>query len=72
MIGEVAEFALLRGFRNLPRGDRDALGVAVQAMSRLACLEGRVVLEAEINPLIVKKQGDGAVAVDGLVVFQSD
>jgi acyl-CoA synthetase (NDP forming) len=71
MIEEIAEFALLRGFRNLPRGDCDALAAAVQAMSRLACLEGRVVLEAEINPLIVKQQGDGAVAVDGLVVFQS-
>jgi acyl-CoA synthetase (NDP forming) len=72
MIEEIAQFALLRGFRNLPRGDCDALAAAVQAMSRLACLEGRVVLEAEINPLIVKQQGDGAVAVDGLVVFEKE
>jgi hypothetical protein len=72
MIEEIAEFALLRGFRNLPRGDCDALASAVQAMSRLACLEGRVVLEAEINPLIVKQQGDGVVAVDGLVVFEKE
>jgi acyl-CoA synthetase (NDP forming) len=71
MIEEIAEFALLRGFRNLPRGDCDALAAAVQAMSRLALLEGRIVLEAEVNPLIVKKAGDGTVAVDGLVVFQS-
>ena len=71
MIEEIAEFALLRGFRNLPRGDCEALAAAVQAMSLLARLEGRTVLEAEVNPLIVKKQGEGAVAVDGLVVFQS-
>jgi hypothetical protein len=70
MIEEIPEFALLRGFRNLPRGDCHALAAAVQAMSRLAQLEGRVVLEAEVNPLIVKKDGEGAVAVDGLVVFQ--
>ncbi len=55
MIDEIAELALLRGFRNLPRGDCDALAAAVQAMSRLASLEGRVVLEAEVNPLIVKQ-----------------
>jgi acyl-CoA synthetase (NDP forming) len=70
MIEEIAEFALLRGFRNLPRGDCGALAAAVQAMSRLAQLEGCVVLEAEVNPMIVKKHGDGAVAVDGLVVLE--
>ena len=26
------------------------------------------VLEAEVNPLIVKRDGDGVVAVDGLIV----
>ena len=72
MLEEIAEFALLRGFRNLPRGDCDALAAAVEAMSHLARLEGRIVLEAEVNPLIVKRQGEGTVAVDGLVVFQSE
>jgi acetate---CoA ligase (ADP-forming) len=72
MIEEIADFALLRGFRNLPRGDLDALATSVQAMSRLAQLEGRLVLEAEVNPLIVKRSGEGAVAVDGLVVFESE
>jgi acetate---CoA ligase (ADP-forming) len=70
MIDEIADFSLLRGFRNLPRGDLDALAAAVEAMSRLAQLEGRIVLEAEVNPLIVKRAGEGAVAVDGLVIFE--
>jgi hypothetical protein len=69
MIEEVPELAILRGFRNLPRGDCAALARAIRAMSLLACLKCRAVTEAEINPLIVKRQGSGVVAVDGLVVF---
>jgi acyl-CoA synthetase (NDP forming) len=71
MIDEIPELARLRGFRNLPQGDCEALAAAVQAMSFLALVEGRTVLDAEVNPLIVKKHGEGAVAVDGLVVFES-
>jgi succinyl-CoA synthetase beta subunit len=32
-------------------------------------VDARNVVEAEINPLIVKRDGRGVVAVDGLVVF---
>jgi acyl-CoA synthetase (NDP forming) len=70
MIEEVPELAILRGFRNLPRGDCAALARAIRAMSLLACIENRVVTEAEINPLIVKGERGGVVAVDGLVVFE--
>ncbi|HEX6064376.1 MAG TPA: acetate--CoA ligase family protein, partial [Longimicrobiales bacterium] len=68
MIDEVPELAILRGFRNLPRGDCAALARAIRAMSLLACLKSRVVSEAEINPLIVKHDGSGVVAVDGLAI----
>ncbi|HKA40516.1 MAG TPA: acetate--CoA ligase family protein [Burkholderiales bacterium] len=69
MIDEVPELALLRGYRSLPRGDRPALATAISALSLLAALRTRTVLEAEINPLIVRREGNGVVAVDGLVVF---
>ncbi len=69
MVAEVRDFALLRGYRNLPRGDCEALARAVRALSLLALLDARKVAEAEINPLIVKPEGQGVVAVDGLVVF---
>jgi len=69
MIDEVRELALLRGFRNLPRGDVDALARAICAMSRVAALEN--VAEAEINPLLVREEGRGVVAVDGLVVCEA-
>jgi succinyl-CoA synthetase beta subunit len=42
----------------------------VRALSLLACVKGAPVSEAEINPLIVRAEGGGVVAVDGLVVMQ--
>ncbi|HEX9192181.1 MAG TPA: acetate--CoA ligase family protein [Burkholderiales bacterium] len=68
MIAEVKGLAAVRGYRGLPRGDVRALAQAVAALSRLALTSGRPVAEAEINPLIVKREG--AVAVDALVVMK--
>jgi succinyl-CoA synthetase beta subunit len=39
-------------------------------VSRLALIEGRPVIEAEINPLMVR--ADGVVAVDGLVILREE
>ena len=64
MIAEVKGLALIRGYRGLPPGDCAALAKAVAAFSNLAAFADVGV--AEINPLIVKKQG--VVAVDGLIV----
>jgi succinyl-CoA synthetase beta subunit len=50
----------------MPKGDLDALAKAVSALSQIAHIED--VTEAEINPLIVKREGEGVVAVDGLIV----
>ena len=68
MIEEVKGLAVIRGYRNLPRGDVAALARAIAAFSRLALLPGQPVAEAEINPLIVKEEG--VVAVDGLVILK--
>ena len=70
MIAEVRGLALIRGYRGLPRGDVAALARALVALSRLALLERPTVLEAEINPLIVR--ADGVVAVDGLVRLKEE
>jgi acyl-CoA synthetase (NDP forming) len=64
MIERVKGLAVLRGYRNLPRGDLGALAKAVSALSRLCSVPG--IQEAEINPLIV--DASGVVAVDALVV----
>ncbi len=68
MIEEVRGLAVIRGYRNLSKGDCEALAQAVAAFSQLAALAPRV-LEAEVNPLIVKPEGAGVVAVDGLLVL---
>jgi len=65
MIEEVKGLAVIRGYRGMTRGDCAALAQAVAAFSQLAAFDD--IAEAEINPLIVKKEGDGVVAVDGLV-----
>lgn len=65
MIAEVRGLAPIRGYRNLPEGDVEALAEAVVAFSNLAAL-GEVA-EAEINPLLVRESGRGVVAVDALV-----
>ena len=57
MIEEVKGLAMLRGYRNLPRGDVAALAKVVVALSRLALVPGQPVAEAEINPLIVNRRG---------------
>ncbi len=69
MIAEVPELRLLAGFRDQQRGDLPALARAVSALSMLAGLAAPVVMEAEINPLLVRAEGEGVVAVDGLVVL---
>jgi len=65
MIASVPGLALVRGYRNRPAGDLASLSRVVHLMSLLALADDGVVLEAEINPLIVRS--DGVVAVDALV-----
>lgn len=65
MIAAVPGLALVRGYRNRPAGDLTSLARVVHLMSLLALADGGLVMEAEINPLIVRS--DGVVAVDALV-----
>lgn len=65
MIHEVKHTQLIRGYRQLPEGDCNALARAIVAISRLALIDSQPVTEAEINPLFVRK--DGVVAVDAVV-----
>jgi len=69
MIEEVKGLATIRGYRNLPRGDVGALARTIAAFSSLAHEAFADVAEAEINPLLIKAEGQGVVAVDGLVII---
>jgi acyl-CoA synthetase (NDP forming) len=65
MIAEVRGLKVLTGYRGKPAGDMVALAQAIAALSRLAA--EAAVHEAEVNPLIVRRQGEGVVAVDAVV-----
>lgn len=69
MIDEVKGLTVLSGFRGLPVGDKPALARAIVALSQLAAIGEGAVLEAEINPLLVRNEGEGVVGLDGLVVL---
>ena len=71
MIEEVKGLATIRGYRGLPRGDVDALARAVVAMSRLSSVGAPRIEEAEINPLLIRADGAGVVAVDALLTLSS-
>jgi acetyl-CoA synthetase len=58
---------LLNGFRGKPRGDRAALVAAVMAVARYAEANLNTLLEIDVNPIIVRPEGLGAVAVDALI-----
>jgi acyl-CoA synthetase (NDP forming) len=66
MIAEVKGMAALAGFRGRPAGDLDALAGAIVALSQLVA--DPTIIEAEINPLIVRAKGEGLMAVDALVL----
>ncbi|MEE2970604.1 MAG: acetate--CoA ligase family protein, partial [Pseudomonadota bacterium] len=70
MIDEVKGMAPIRGYRGLPEGDCAALADAIVRLSTLALVPGEPVMEAEINPVIVRRAGEGVVAVDGLVALK--
>lgn len=71
MVDEVKAFELARGYRGGVEGDLEALVDAVVAVSDLAMLDSDI-LEAEINPVLVKPRGEGIKAVDALVRRRKD
>ena len=58
---------LLAGFRGKPAGDVPALIEAVLACTRYAKANVDTLVEIDINPVIVRPAGLGAVAVDALI-----
>ncbi|SNR65260.1 acetate--CoA ligase family protein [Blastococcus mobilis] len=59
---------LLGPFRGAPARDQEAVVAAAQALAELALELGDEIAELDINPLIVGARGDGACAVDAVVI----
>lgn len=70
MIGELKTGKLLYGFRGAKPCDVGALLDAVLCMAAMGTALADRLVEAEINPLIVLPEGQGACAVDGLVILR--
>jgi acyl-CoA synthetase (NDP forming) len=68
MIGQVRSLGVLRGYRSLPAGDIEALAKAISRLSSLALVTEGGLREAEINPVLVRREGEGIVALDVLLV----
>jgi acetyl-CoA synthetase len=57
----------LAGFRGKPPGDVAALVEAVLAITRYATAHLDTLAELDVNPIIVRPEGCGAIAVDALI-----
>ncbi|MES9522807.1 acetate--CoA ligase family protein [Streptomyces capoamus] len=68
MLGELRGRALLSGVRGRPPADTDALVEVILRVQRMALELGGAIAELDINPLVVLDRGQGAVALDALVV----
>jgi acyl-CoA synthetase (NDP forming) len=66
MVAEVRGLRVAGGYRGAPPGDLEALAEAVVAMSQLALQSDPVVVEAEANPVLVLREGEGVLAVDAV------
>jgi acyl-CoA synthetase (NDP forming) len=71
LIRSLAAAPLLTGARGRPLLDVTAAAQAVAALSRFAAAHPEVA-EVEVNPLLVRREGAGAVGLDARIVFDMD
>jgi succinyl-CoA synthetase beta subunit len=63
---------LLKGFRGKPKGDIEAIVQAVMKLGKFAEKNTSRLIEADINPLIVRPKGKGVIAADALIHYLED
>jgi len=68
MLRGLRAFPVLNGARGRPKADLAAAARAVAALSRFAAQQAATVAEVDINPLLVLPEGQGAVALDALII----
>ncbi len=68
MILRLKAVAVLRGARGRPPADIAAAAMALATLSRFIAENGDKYAEIDVNPLIVRAEGQGAVAVDAVLV----
>jgi acetate---CoA ligase (ADP-forming) len=61
---------LLHGYRGKPPADVDALIETILCVARYAAANVATLIEIDVNPVIVRPSGNGAVAVDTMIRLQ--
>jgi acetyltransferase len=64
MIHRIKAAPLLLGARGRPRGDIDALATLLVNLSRFAVAHAGQIKALDLNPIIIRQEGEGVVAVD--------
>ena len=68
MLRELKAFPLMDGFRGRPKADIEAATRAIAALAEASQALGPAAQEIEVNPLQVRPRGEGAVALDALLL----
>ena len=68
MIGELRALPVLKGTRGQPPADLGALATALAALSRFAAAQGTALKSLDINPFLVLPEGQGALALDAVLI----
>jgi acyl-CoA synthetase (NDP forming) len=68
MIREIRSFRILEGVRGRPPADIDALAAALARLSAVAAAHADAIETIDVNPFLVRAKGQGAVALDALVI----
>jgi acyl-CoA synthetase (NDP forming) len=66
-LARLAAGKLIAGYRGRPPGDMDAAVEAIAAIAAFAHAHRDRLAELDVNPLLVRPKGRGAVAVDALI-----
>lgn len=68
MIRSLRMFPILDGARGMPKADIKAAAETVAALSEFACRFAPNVAEIDMNPVLVRPEGQGVVVLDALMV----
>ena len=63
---------LLKGYRGKPKGDIEAIVQTIMKLGTFAGKNASHLIEADINPLIVRPKGKGVIAADALIHYLED
>jgi acyl-CoA synthetase (NDP forming) len=72
MVGALRGFPLLRGVRGRPPADVTALVDVIMKVQRMGVDLAGELAELDVNPLLVRPRGQGAIALDALAVRSAD